>query len=104
MSGAQYDILNLGGVDASSTVISPKMLDEFVIHYDGRRIEIARKAEQGNVCHTCGGMMPILEQIASMKPEAVETFIPVEMGGDTHLEEACRQEGRICPGPVRSFL
>lgn len=40
MSGAQYDILNLSGVDASSTVISPKMLDEFVIHYDGRRIEI----------------------------------------------------------------
>ena len=32
--------------------------------------------------HTCGGMMPILEQIAGMGPDAMETFTPPDMGGD----------------------
>jgi uroporphyrinogen-III decarboxylase len=48
-------------------------------------------------CHTCGGMMPILERIADMGPDAMETFTPVEMGGDTRLVEAKRRiGGRVC--------
>jgi uroporphyrinogen-III decarboxylase len=95
--GARYDILELGGGDASTTVISPTLFDEFVAPYDARLIESAHAAGQRIVYHTCGGMMPILEQIADLKTDAMETFTPAAMGGDTDLLEAKRRIGsRVC--------
>ena len=88
LAGADYDILELGGGDASTTVISPDIFDEYVAPYDSNLIEAAHNAGQKIVYHTCGGMMPILENIASMKPDAMETFTPPAMGGDTDLLEA----------------
>ncbi|HBG26516.1 MAG: hypothetical protein A2Y10_00965 [Planctomycetes bacterium GWF2_41_51] len=88
LKDAKYDVLELGGGDASSTVISPKLFDEFVAPYDMPIIEAAHNAGQRVVYHTCGGMMPILEKIAAMKPDAMETFTPVGMGGDANLAEA----------------
>jgi uroporphyrinogen decarboxylase len=88
LAGANYDILELGGGDASSTVISPALFDEYVAPYDIRIIEAAHQAGQKIAYHTCGGMMPILEKIAAMKPDAIETFTPAGMGGDTNLAEA----------------
>ena len=42
-------------------------------------------------------MMPILEQIADMNPDAMETFTPAGMGGDADLAEAKRRIGdRVC--------
>ena len=41
--------------------------------------------------------MPILEKIAAMKPNAMETFTPPAMGGDVDLAEARRRIGdKIC--------
>jgi len=41
--------------------------------------------------------MPLLERIADMKPDAMETFTPVGMGGDVNLREAKRRVGgRVC--------
>lgn len=41
--------------------------------------------------------MPILEDIAAMKPDAMETFTPPAMGGDVNLKEAKRRIGdRVC--------
>ena len=92
-----YDILELGGGHASTTVISPKMFDEYVAPYDSKVIERARARGQRIVYHTCGGMMPILEKIAAMGPNAMETFTPVGMGGDTDLAEARRRLGdKVC--------
>ncbi len=97
MKGAAYDLLEFGGGDASSTVISPAMFDKFVAPYDAPIIEALHEAGQRVVYHTCGGMMPILEQIAAMKPDAMETFTPRGMGGDTDLAEAKRRIGdRVC--------
>lgn len=97
LKGAKYDILEHGGGDASTTVISPKIFNEFVAPYDAELIELAHKAGQKVVYHTCGGMMPILEDIASMNPEAMETFTPSSMGGDTNLSEAKRRIGdKVC--------
>ncbi len=95
--GAHYDILEHGGGDASSTVISPQIFEEFVAPYDGPLIDIAHKAGQRVVYHTCGGMMAILEMIADMNPDAMETFTPTGMGGDTVLSEAKKRIGsRVC--------
>jgi len=97
IKGAEYDIIELGGGDASSTVISPGILDEFVAPYDAKIIEAAHKNGQKIVYHTCGGMMPILENLLSMKPDALETFTPPEMGGDTDLAKAKKIiDGRAC--------
>ncbi len=97
LKGARYDILELGGGDASTTVISPDIFDRFVAPYDTELIECAHGAGQRIAYHTCGGMMPILEQIADMKPDAMETFTPPDMGGDTDLKEAKRRIGeRVC--------
>jgi uroporphyrinogen-III decarboxylase len=97
MKGASFDILELGGGDASSTVISPKIFDEFVAPYDKVLIECAQKNGQRIAYHTCGGMMPILENIVSMHPDAMETFTPPEMQGDVDLKKAREILGnRVC--------
>lgn len=97
LKGAKYDLLELGGGDASTTVISPDIFNEFVAPYDTELIEAAHQAGQRVVYHTCGGMMPILEDIAAMKPDAMETFTPPAMGGDVNLGEAKRRIGdKVC--------
>ena len=97
LKGAKYDLLELGGGDASTTVISPDIFNEFVAPYDAELIEAAHRAGQRVVYHTCGGMMPILEDIAAMKPDAMETFTPPAMGGDVNLKEAKRRIGdKVC--------
>jgi len=97
LKGALYDIIELGGGDASTTVISPDIFDKFVAPYDSELIREAHAVNQRIVYHTCGGMMPILENIAGMKPDAMETFTPPDMGGDTRLGEAKKRIGdKVC--------
>ncbi|MEI6823505.1 MAG: uroporphyrinogen decarboxylase family protein [Bacteroidota bacterium] len=97
MKGANYDLIDHGGGDASTTVISPDIFDDFVAFYDEPLVVAAHEAGQKVVYHTCGGMMPILENIADMKVDAMETFTPEGMGGDTILAEAKRRIGaKVC--------
>ncbi len=96
-AGAAFDLIELGGGDASSTVISPAIFDRFVAPFDAPLIEAAHASRLRVVYHTCGGMMPILERIADMTPDAMETFTPPSMGGDTRMAEASRRVGsRVC--------
>ncbi len=97
MKGARYDVIELGGGSASSTVISPSIFAEFVAPYDSELIAEAHRAGQRVVYHTCGGMMPLLELIADMKPDAMETFTPPALGGDVDLGVAKARIGdRVC--------
>jgi hypothetical protein len=97
LKGARLDILEHGGGDASSTVISPKIFETFIAPYDSELIGISREMGIASVYHTCGGMMPLLELIAGCGPDAMETFTPPGMGGDTDLREAKRRIGRrVC--------
>jgi uroporphyrinogen decarboxylase len=97
MKGARFDVNELGGGDASSSVISPALFDEFVGPYDTELIRAAHDVGQRIVYHTCGGMMAILERVAAMCPDAMETFTPRGMGGDTVLAEAKKRIGdKVC--------
>lgn len=97
LNGVNYDILELGGGDASTTVISPAIFNEFVAPFDAPIIEKVREKGIRVVYHTCGGMMPILEDIAAMNPNAMETFTPPDMGGDVDLAKAKKRIGdRVC--------
>jgi uroporphyrinogen-III decarboxylase len=89
--------VELGGGDASTTVISPQIFHEFVAPYDTPLIEAAHTAGMRIAYHTCGGMMPILEDIAAMKPDAMETLTPPAMHGDTDLAKAKERIGdKVC--------
>jgi len=97
LKGAAYDILELGGGDASTTVISPEIFEKYVAPYDSQLIAAAHEAGQRISYHTCGGMMPILENIAAMQPDAMETFTPESMGADVDLAEAKKRIGdKVC--------
>ncbi|MDC7234141.1 MAG: uroporphyrinogen decarboxylase family protein [Spirochaetales bacterium] len=97
MKGAPMELLELGGGDASTTVISPGIFQEFVAPFDSEVIAAAHKADQRIVYHTCGGMMPILEDIVAMGTDAVETLTPPGMGADVNLAEAFRRIGdKVC--------
>jgi hypothetical protein len=97
MEGALFDLVELGGGDASSTVISPEIFEKFVAPYDAELIDSAHTSGQKIVYHTCGGMMPILEIIADMGTDAMETFTPPSLGGDVNLAEAKKRIGhRAC--------
>ena len=97
MKGARFDILELGGGDASTTVISPRIFRKFVAPYDSELVSAAHEAGQRIVYHTCGGMMPILEDIADLGVDAMETFTPAAMGADVDLSEAKKRIGdRVC--------
>jgi hypothetical protein len=96
-AGAPFDLLELGGGDASSTVISPRIFERFVAPFDEPLVAAAHEAGQRIVYHTCGGMMPLLDRIAGMAPDAMETFTPKAMGGDARLAEAKARIGsRVC--------
>jgi hypothetical protein len=95
--GARFDLLELGGGDASSTVISPSIFDRFVAPCDAPLVAAAHEAGLRVVYHTCGGMMPLLERIAGLEPDAMETFTPRAMGGDADLAAAKSRIGhRVC--------
>ncbi len=97
LSGAKFDVIELGGGDASSTVISPHIFEKFVAPYDAELIRLLHGIQQRVVYHTCGGMMPLLEIIADMEPDAMETFTPPTLGGDVNLKEAKKRIGhRVC--------
>jgi uroporphyrinogen decarboxylase len=96
-AGASYDLLELGGGDASTTVISPALFETFVAPYDAPLVAAAHSAGQRIVYHTCGGMMPILEALAGLGADSLETFTPPSLGGDTDLAGARRRIGdRVC--------
>lgn len=97
LKGAKYDVVEHGGGDASSTVISPSIFDEFVAPYDTELTRMAHEAGQRVVYHTCGGMMQFLDKLADLEVDALETFTPPDMGGDTILGEAKKRIGdRVC--------
>ncbi len=97
LDGATYDVIELGGGAASSTVISPALFEEFVAPYDRVLIDAFHAAGQKVVYHTCGGMMPLLEGLVAMGPDAMETFTPCGMGADVDLAAAKRRVGdKIC--------
>jgi hypothetical protein len=64
--GTKNDVVELGGSDASSTVISPAIFDETVARYDAEGIAAAHRVGLRVVYCTCGGMMPLLEPIGDM--------------------------------------
>jgi uroporphyrinogen-III decarboxylase len=97
LAGAEFDLIEAGGGAASSTVISPKIFEEFCLPYDRKLHDALHAVGHKVVYHTCGGMMPILELIVENGCDASETLSPPGVGGDTIPEEVKSSIGdRVC--------
>jgi len=96
MKGAKFDLVETGGGSASSTVISPKLHEEFCLPYD-RQIHDALHAQSFLVTyHTCGGTKAIEEFIVANGCDASETLAPPSIGGNQEpWEFADKIGGRI---------
>ncbi len=97
LGGAEFDLIEMGGGAASSTVISPKIFKEFCLPYDRKLHDALHAVGHKVVYHTCGGMMPILELIVENGCDASETLSPPKVGGDAVPEEIKRRIGdKVC--------
>jgi uroporphyrinogen decarboxylase len=94
MKGARFDLVEMGGGAASSTVISPELFREFCLPYDRKMHDALH--EQGFKCvyHTCGGTLGIEELIVANGADASETLAPPSIGGDQEPWELKRKLGR----------
>jgi|GEM_PF-57103 len=81
MKGAKFDLVETGGA-ASSTVISPKIHEEFCLPYDRKLHDALHDLGFKVVYHTCGGTKGIEEFIVANGADASETLAPVSIGGN----------------------
>ncbi|MBN2322282.1 MAG: hypothetical protein JXQ30_00990 [Spirochaetes bacterium] len=93
LDGVRIDIMELGGGDASDTVISPALFEEFVLPYDRGLIEALHDVGLRAVYHTCGGMMDILSGIRATGADGSETLTPRGMGGNVDLRRVKKTLG-----------
>ncbi len=97
LAGAEFDLIEMGGGAASSTVISPKIFKEFCLPYDQKLHQALHNVNHKLVYHTCGGMMAILDLIVENGCDASETLSPPGVGGDAVPEEIKRRIGdKVC--------
>ena len=82
MKGAKFDLIETGGGAASSTVISPKIYEEFCLPYDRKLHNALHSLGFRITYHTCGGTKGIEELIVANGTDVSETLAPVSIGGN----------------------
>jgi uroporphyrinogen decarboxylase len=82
MKGAKFDLIETGGGSASSTLISPKLHEEFCLPYDQQLHQALHDLGFKITYHTCGGTRGIEELIVANGTDASETLAPVSIGGN----------------------
>jgi len=82
MKGAKFDLIETGGGSASSTLISPKIHEEFCLPYDQKLHQALHDLGFRITYHTCGGTRGIEEFIVANGTDASETLAPVSIGGN----------------------
>lgn len=82
MKGSKFDLIETGGGAASSTLISPKIHEEFCLPYDRKLHDALSELGFKITYHTCGGTLGIEEMIASNGCHASETLAAPSIGGN----------------------
>jgi uroporphyrinogen-III decarboxylase len=96
MKGAKFDLVETGGGAASSTVISPKLHEEFCLPYDLRIHDALHGLGFRVTYHTCGGTLGIEEHIVANGCDASETLAPKSVGGNQEpWDFASKIDGRV---------
>ena len=96
MKGAKFDLVETGGGAASSTVISPKLHEEFCLPYDRKMHDALHELGFLVTYHTCGGTFGLEELIVANGCDASETLAPRSIGGNQEpWEYAAKIHGRL---------
>lgn len=96
MKGAKFDLVETGGGAASSTLISPRIHEEFCRPYDRTLHDALHGLGFKVAYHTCGGTLGIEELIVANGCDASETLAPVSIGGNQEpWEFAAKIRGRL---------
>lgn len=96
MRGAKFDLVETGGGAASSTVISPKLHQEFCLPYDRKMHDALHALGFRITYHTCGGTLGLEELIVANGCDASETLAPKSIGGNQEpWEFAAKIRGRL---------
>ncbi|MHC4443750.1 MAG: uroporphyrinogen decarboxylase family protein [Planctomycetota bacterium] len=74
MKGAKFDLVETGGGPSSSSVISPKLHEEFSLPYDRQIHDALHSLGFKTAYHTCGGTKGIEELIVTNGTDASETL------------------------------
>ncbi|MFH1614618.1 MAG: uroporphyrinogen decarboxylase family protein [Planctomycetota bacterium] len=82
MKGAKIDLIETGGGAASSTLISPKMYEEFCLPYDRKMHDALHELGLKTSYHTCGGNFGLEDLIVANGTDASETLAPKSIGGN----------------------
>ena len=92
-TGIKADMIETDGGAGSNTVISPAMFEEFCLPYDKLQNDAFHDLGLKVVCHLCGGVMKMLDNVVKTGADGLETMTPASMGGDCDLKEASRLVG-----------
>jgi len=96
MKGAKFDLVETGGGASSSTVISPKLHEEFCLPYDRKIHDALHELGFKVTYHTCGGTLAIEEHIVANGCDASETLAPPSVGGNQEPWDFAKKiDGRI---------
>ncbi len=96
MKGAKFDLIETGGGSASSTLISPRLHEEFCLPYDRAMHDALHDLGFLVTYHTCGGTRGIEELIVRNGTDASETLAPPSIGGNQEPWEFGRKiAGRL---------
>jgi len=96
MKGAKFDLVETGGGSASSTLISPKLHEEFCLPYDRSMHDALHALGFRVTYHTCGGTRGLEELIVRNGADVSETLAPVSIGGNQEpWEFAAKVRGRL---------
>lgn len=93
MRGARFDLVETGGGAASSTLISPKLHQEFCLPYDRKMHDALHALGFKTTYHTCGGTKGIEELIVANGTDVSETLAPPSVGGNQEPWELRRKLG-----------
>lgn len=88
LKGAKFDLIETGGGAASSTVISPKIFEEFCLPYDRKMHDALHDVDHIASYHTCGGMHGLFDLIVATNADCSETLPPKGVGGNIEGPEA----------------
>ncbi len=96
MKGAKFDLVETGGGAGSSTVISPKLHEEFCLPYDRKIHDALHDLGFRVTYHTCGGTLGIEEHIVANGCDVSETLAPPSVGGNQEPWDFARKiDGRV---------
>jgi uroporphyrinogen decarboxylase len=96
MKGGKFDLIETGGGSASSTLISPKLHEEFCLPYDRAMHDALHDLGFKVTYHTCGGTRGIEELIVRNGADVSETLAPPSIGGNQEpWEFAAKIAGRL---------